>query len=131
VGAQRQGMDVGCAFVRVEASAAEQIPYRMVLPMWRHPGSANLMVDKDERKAMLLRLFNEKDTEIVNHVAEKARAEAAAAAAEEGGEKDEANEKEQDASLSDEEQAEEKGLIGEKQDEVDGSAMNLDVEPDA
>ena len=131
VGAQLQGMDVGCAFVRVEASAAEQIPYRMVLPMWRHPGSANLMVDKDERKAMLLRLFNEKDTEIVNHVAEKARAEAAAAAAEEGGEKDEANEKEQDASLSDEEQAEEKGLIGEKQDEVDGSAMNLDVEPDA
>jgi multisite-specific tRNA:(cytosine-C5)-methyltransferase len=47
----------------------------MVLPLWRHPGSANLMVDKDDRKAMLLRLFNEKDTEIINHVAEKAKAE--------------------------------------------------------
>jgi multisite-specific tRNA:(cytosine-C5)-methyltransferase len=45
------------------------------LPLWRHPGSANLMVDKDDRKAMLLRLFNEKDTEIINHVADKAKAE--------------------------------------------------------
>ena len=58
----------------------------MVLPLWRHPGSANLMVDKDDRKAMLLRLFNEKDTEIINHVAEKAKAEKEAKEAEEAGE---------------------------------------------
>lgn len=140
VGAQLQALDVGCAFVRVEASAEEQIPYRMVLPMWRHPGSANLMVDKDERKAMLLRLFNEKDTEIINHVAEKARAEAAAAAVaeseaiEEGGDAGAAakesvgqdgEEKEDDAGA---EQAAEKAIAEEEEEE---GAMNVDGEGDA
>ncbi|KAH8725096.1 hypothetical protein GQ44DRAFT_759812 [Phaeosphaeriaceae sp. PMI808] len=75
VGDQLQGMDIGCCFVRVEQDDSQGIPFRMVLPLWRHPGSANLMVDKDDRKAMLLRLFNEKDTDIINHVAEKAKAE--------------------------------------------------------
>lgn len=75
VGDQLQKMDIGCCFVRVEQDEEQGIPFRMVLPLWRHPGSANLMVDKDDRKAMLLRLFNEKDTEIINHVAEKAKAE--------------------------------------------------------
>lgn len=75
VGDQLQAMDIGCCFVRVEQDEAQGIPFRMVLPLWRHPGSANLMVDKDDRKAMLLRLFNEKDVEIINHVADKARAE--------------------------------------------------------
>ncbi|KAL5114056.1 tRNA (cytosine-5-)-methyltransferase ncl1 [Pleosporales sp. CAS-2024a] len=77
VGDQLQGMDIGCCFVRVEQDEAQEIPFRMILPLWRHPGSANLMVDKDDRKAMLLRLFNEKDTEIINHVADKAKAEQA------------------------------------------------------
>ncbi|KAH9864354.1 hypothetical protein J1614_010288 [Plenodomus biglobosus] len=123
VGDQLQKMDIGCAFVRVEANEKEGIPYRMVLPMWRHPGSANLMVDKDERKAMLLRLFNEKDTEIINHVAEKAKAAADAAANEEGAEsKLEA----QNDDVSDGEQADEK-MIAEEEE----GAMNIDVEDDA
>ncbi|KAL6712177.1 tRNA (cytosine-5-)-methyltransferase ncl1 [Coniothyrium glycines] len=75
VGDQLQQMDIGCCFVRVEKDDEQGIPFRMVLPLWRHPGSANLMVDKDDRKAMLLRLFNEKNTEIINHVADKAKAE--------------------------------------------------------
>jgi multisite-specific tRNA:(cytosine-C5)-methyltransferase len=74
VGDQLQKMDIGCCFVRVEKDEDQGIPFRMVLPLWRHPGSANLMVDKDDRKAMLLRLFNEKDTEIINHVADKEKA---------------------------------------------------------
>ncbi|RAR00937.1 trna (cytosine-5-)-methyltransferase ncl1 [Stemphylium lycopersici] len=86
VGDQLQKMDVGCCFVRVEKDEEKGIPFRMVLPLWRHPGSANLMVDKDDRKAMLLRLFNEKDTEIINHVADKAKAEKEAKEAEEAGE---------------------------------------------
>ncbi|KAJ4359672.1 tRNA (cytosine-5-)-methyltransferase ncl1 [Didymosphaeria variabile] len=78
VGDQLKDMDIGCCFVRVEQSEGEDgFPFRMVLPLWRHPGSANLMVDKDDRKAMLLRLFNEKDPQIKNHVAEKAAAAAA------------------------------------------------------
>jgi len=77
VGEQLMKMDVGCCFVRIEKGEEnEGFPFRMVLPLWRHPGSANLMVDKDDRKAMLLRLFNEKDPEIKNHVAEKAKREA-------------------------------------------------------
>jgi multisite-specific tRNA:(cytosine-C5)-methyltransferase len=75
VGDQLQQMDIGCCFVRIEKDDEQGIPFRMVLPLWRHPGSANLMVDKDDRKAMLLRLYNEKDTVIINHVADKAKAE--------------------------------------------------------
>ncbi|KAF2449344.1 S-adenosyl-L-methionine-dependent methyltransferase [Karstenula rhodostoma CBS 690.94] len=75
VGDQLGGMDIGCCFVRIEQSEGDDgFPFRMVLPLWRHPGSANLMVDKDDRKAMLLRLYNEKDPQIKNHVAEKAAA---------------------------------------------------------
>ncbi|KAL5395095.1 hypothetical protein PMIN06_006470 [Paraphaeosphaeria minitans] len=75
VGDQLSGMDIGCCFVRIEQSGGDDgFPFRMVLPLWRHPGSANLMVDKDDRKAMLLRLYNEKDPQIKNHVAEKAAA---------------------------------------------------------
>lgn len=85
VGDQLQAMDIGCCFVRVEKDDAQEIPFRMVLPLWRHPGSANLMVDKDDRKAMLLRLWGEKDTEIINHVADKAKREAEELLAEEDG----------------------------------------------
>ncbi|KAF1977361.1 cytosine-5--methyltransferase NCL1 [Bimuria novae-zelandiae CBS 107.79] len=75
VGDQLMDMEIGCCFVRIEESEGDDgFPFRMVLPLWRHPGSANLMVDKDDRKAMLLRLFNEKDPQIKNHVAEKAAA---------------------------------------------------------
>ncbi|KAF2853291.1 S-adenosyl-L-methionine-dependent methyltransferase [Plenodomus tracheiphilus IPT5] len=120
VGDQLQKMDIGCAFVRVEANVEEGIPYRMVLPMWRHPGSANLMVDKDERKAMLLRLFNERDTEIINHVADKARAEAEAAA------KEEAGDVKAEGDVSDGEQADE-DMIAEEEE----GAMKVDLEDDA
>ncbi|OAG12135.1 S-adenosyl-L-methionine-dependent methyltransferase [Paraphaeosphaeria sporulosa] len=96
VGDQLSGMDIGCCFVRIEQSEGEDgFPFRMVLPLWRHPGSANLMVDKDDRKAMLLRLYNEKDPQIKNHVAEKA---AAAAAEEQKLNELEAKEAEEEAS---------------------------------
>ncbi|CAN9251930.1 unnamed protein product [Alternaria alternata] len=69
VGEQLQPMDVGCCFIRVEKDEEQGIPFRM-----------------DDRKAMLLRLFNEKDTEIINHVADKAKAEQKALEAEEAAE---------------------------------------------
>ncbi|KAF2690084.1 cytosine-5--methyltransferase NCL1 [Lentithecium fluviatile CBS 122367] len=75
IGDQLTDMEVGCSFIRIEPSEGEDgFPFRMVLPLWRHPGSANMMVDKDDRKAMLLRLFNETNPIIKNHVLEKARA---------------------------------------------------------
>jgi multisite-specific tRNA:(cytosine-C5)-methyltransferase len=120
VGAQLQPMDVGCCFIRVEKDEEKGIPFRMVLPLWRHPGSANLMVDKDDRKAMLLRLFNEKDTEIINHVADKAKAEQQARDAEEAGEEDV---KDNGGDVSDGEQATE-AMVAEEEE----GAMKVEVE---
>ncbi|KAF2277116.1 S-adenosyl-L-methionine-dependent methyltransferase [Westerdykella ornata] len=76
VGEQLMQLDIGCCFLRIEQDESQGFPFRMVLPVWRHPGSANLMVDKDDRKAMLLRLFNEENPRIINHVMEKAKEEA-------------------------------------------------------
>ncbi|KAI4654286.1 uncharacterized protein J4E78_007331 [Alternaria triticimaculans] len=123
VGSQLQQMDVGCCFIRVEKDDEKGIPFRMVLPLWRHPGSANLMVDKDDRKAMLLRLFNEKDTEIINHVADKAKAEQQARDAEEAGEGDAKVKDEGD--VSDGEQATE-AMVAEEEE----GAMKVEVEDD-
>lgn len=38
---------------------------RMVLPLWRSLHSVNLMLPKEERRAMLLRIYNE-DSNLVN-----------------------------------------------------------------
>lgn len=90
LGKQLMELDVGCAFLKIEKDDAKGFPFSMVLPVWRHPGSVNLMVDKDDRKAMLLRLYNEQNPNIINHVVDKAKAEAAAADAEAAEEKIEA-----------------------------------------
>lgn len=78
LGDQLVALDIGCCFLRIEQNESEIedecFPFPMVLPVWRHPGSVNLMVDKDDRKAMLLRLFNEQDPQIINHVVDKAKA---------------------------------------------------------
>ena len=39
---------------------------RMVLPLWRSLHSLNLMLPKEDRRAMLLRLYNE-DTPLMDH----------------------------------------------------------------
>ncbi|PSN73578.1 S-adenosyl-L-methionine-dependent methyltransferase [Corynespora cassiicola Philippines] len=101
VGDQVKDLEPGCCFVRVEQNPEMGFPFRMVLPLWRHPGSANLMVDKDDRKAMLLRLYDEKDPQIKNHVADKAAAEAKRA--EEAEAAEEAEEEGKNPELGDEE----------------------------
>jgi multisite-specific tRNA:(cytosine-C5)-methyltransferase len=76
LGEQLMALDVGCCFLRIEE---DMWGFPMVLPVWRHPGSVNLMVDKDDRKAMLLRLYDEANPHIINHVVDqrvKAEAEA-------------------------------------------------------
>jgi multisite-specific tRNA:(cytosine-C5)-methyltransferase len=127
VGEQLQQMDVGCCFIRVEKDEEQGIPFRMVLPLWRHPGSANLMVDKDDRKAMLLRLFNEKDTEIINHVADKAKAEQKALEAEEAAEADIKAE----GDVSDGEQATEAMVAEEEEGGVKLEEEDVKMEDDA
>jgi multisite-specific tRNA:(cytosine-C5)-methyltransferase len=113
---------VSASFVRVEKDDAQEIPFRMVLPLWRHPGSANLMVDKDDRKAMLLRLFNEKDTEIINHVADKAKAE------QQKQEDDAAAEAKGEVDVSDGEGVNEQEIAKEEEGEAAVDKMEVDTE---
>lgn len=44
----------------------KKIRERMVLPLWRSLASINLMLPKEERKAMLLRLYND-DSPLIDH----------------------------------------------------------------
>ena len=55
---------------------------RIVLPLWRSINSINLMLPKEERKAMLLRLFND-ESELVDHAKDRERAAAESKAAQE------------------------------------------------
>jgi multisite-specific tRNA:(cytosine-C5)-methyltransferase len=115
IGDQCMQMDVGCSFIRIEPSEGEDgFPFRMVLPLWRHPGSANMMTDKDDRKAMLLRLFNEQNPDIKNHVLEKAQA----AEQKRLSDLEEANADAEEAALDpeNEEVAEEKPVLGDDMD---------------
>ncbi|OAP56493.1 hypothetical protein AYL99_09672 [Fonsecaea erecta] len=80
VGEQVRGMGMGCCVLIVEPSEidAEQAAHpngdgeqsdrleeRMVLPLWHSRQSLNLMLPKEERMAMKLRLFND-DSPLVN-----------------------------------------------------------------
>lgn len=58
---------MGCCVLRVETGEGEDgFRERLVLPLWRSLHSLNLMLPKEERKAMLLRLYNE-DTPLQDH----------------------------------------------------------------
>lgn len=68
VGEQIQDVGMGCCVLIVEPRADEGdsgFNERMVFPLWKSIMSLNLMLPKEERKAMLLRLFND-STELVN-----------------------------------------------------------------
>ena len=60
-------ISMGCCILRVEPSdAGDGFKERMTLPLWRSLQSLNLMLPKDERSAMLLRLYGE-DTPLQDH----------------------------------------------------------------
>jgi len=66
VGEQVLKLKMGCCVLIVEPSDAEDgLKERMVFPLWKSVQSLNLMLPKEERRAMLLRLFND-DTPLVN-----------------------------------------------------------------
>jgi len=66
VGEQIRDLKMGCCVLVVGPSAEEDgLNERMVFPLWKSIQSVNLMLPKEERKAMLLRLFND-DTPLVN-----------------------------------------------------------------
>lgn len=58
---------MGCCVLRIEPSADEDgFSERMVLPLWRSLHSLNLMLAKEDRTAMLLRLYND-TTPLINN----------------------------------------------------------------
>lgn len=66
VGEQVLKLKMGCCVLIIEPSDAEDgLSERMVFPLWKSVQSLNLMLPKEERRAMLLRLFND-DTPLVN-----------------------------------------------------------------
>ncbi|KAM3425470.1 Multisite-specific tRNA:(cytosine-C(5))-methyltransferase trm4a [Cercospora zeina] len=59
----------GCCVLRVEATpnaGPDEFSEDLTLPLWRSRASVNLMLPKEDRRAMLLRIYNE-DVELINH----------------------------------------------------------------
>lgn len=73
IGERVRDIAMGCCVLIVEKSEEEnRFKERMTLPLWRSLSSLNLMLPKEDRKAMLLRLFND-DRELVHPVQGKDR----------------------------------------------------------
>ncbi|KAF2196519.1 S-adenosyl-L-methionine-dependent methyltransferase [Delitschia confertaspora ATCC 74209] len=66
---QLQELTPGCCFLVLQPDKSAKDPFtsRMVLPLWRNPGSLNLMCSKDDRYEMLLRMYNDANPAIVDH----------------------------------------------------------------
>ncbi|BDD57184.1 hypothetical protein MPDQ_002952 [Monascus purpureus] len=75
IGERVRDIPMGCSILRIEPSDSEDgINERMVLPLWRSLHSLNLMLPKEERRAMLLRFFND-ETPLVNTTNKRQRIE--------------------------------------------------------
>ncbi|KAF2864324.1 S-adenosyl-L-methionine-dependent methyltransferase [Piedraia hortae CBS 480.64] len=70
VGEQARSLALGCAVLRVRLSGGHEGEV-LVLPMWRSLKALNVMLPKEDRRAMLLRFFEEAEPELVNHAEEK------------------------------------------------------------
>jgi len=77
IGERVRDMQLGCSVLRVESGEGEDaFAERMVLPLWRSLFSVNLMLPKEDRKAMLLRLYND-NGDLIDHQKERKTAEEA------------------------------------------------------
>lgn len=67
IGERVRDMGMGCSVLRIEPDGTEDgFKERLVLPLWKSFHSLNLMLPKEDRAAMLLRLFND-TTPLVNN----------------------------------------------------------------
>ncbi|RAL66977.1 hypothetical protein DID88_007757 [Monilinia fructigena] len=67
IGERVRDIGMGCCVLRIEPGEGEDaFTERMVLPLWRSLHSLNLMLAKEDRSAMLLRIFND-TTPLVNN----------------------------------------------------------------
>jgi multisite-specific tRNA:(cytosine-C5)-methyltransferase len=67
IGERVRDMGMGCCVLRAEVTQEEDgFEEGLVMPLWRGIGSLNLMLPKEERKAMMLRMFND-TSELIDH----------------------------------------------------------------
>lgn len=115
IGEQVKEMGMGCCVMRVEPSidlGPEGFKEPITLPLWRSMHSVNLMLPKEDRKAMLLRIFNE-DVDLINHT--------------EGGNKKGGPPKEQKGSIPAEDVAKEYNEMVNKQDDTDSGVKSAQL----
>ncbi|KAI1386311.1 S-adenosyl-L-methionine-dependent methyltransferase [Hypoxylon trugodes] len=82
IGERAREIGMGCCLLVVEPDGSDpDFSERMVLPLWKSFHSLNLMLPKEDRAAMLLRVFNDTSPVINRTLKESAKQEAEAAAA--------------------------------------------------
>ncbi|KAL3955816.1 hypothetical protein ACCO45_011379 [Purpureocillium lilacinum] len=60
IGPQVRDVGMGCCVLRIEPDGTDpEFSERMALPLWKSIHSLNLMLPKEDRSAMLLRIFND------------------------------------------------------------------------
>ncbi|PGH09914.1 hypothetical protein AJ80_07626 [Polytolypa hystricis UAMH7299] len=75
IGEWAKDLDMGCSILRIDPSEDENgFSERMVFPLWRSMYSLNLMLPKEDRRALLLRLFDD-DTPIAGQPQKRKAAE--------------------------------------------------------
>ena len=81
IGERVNNIGMGCCVLRIEPSTAEDgFDERIVIPLWRSMHSLNLMLAKEDRTAMLLRIFNDTTPLVNNHNVSKNKPKPEAAA---------------------------------------------------
>ncbi|KAF1825360.1 S-adenosyl-L-methionine-dependent methyltransferase [Dissoconium aciculare CBS 342.82] len=114
IGEQVRDIGMGCCVLRADLAPEDSedgFREHITLPLWRSMYSLNLMLPKEDRRAMLLRLFNE-EPPLINHSDPKQTGYEAASKGGEAVEKDAAAEKEE--------------LNADDDDDVDADAMSLE-----
>ncbi|KAI1822808.1 S-adenosyl-L-methionine-dependent methyltransferase [Xylaria intraflava] len=80
IGERTRDIGMGCCLLSVEPDGTDpDFSERMVLPLWKSFHSLNLMLPKEDRAAMMLRLFNDTSPVINRTLKESAKLEAEAA----------------------------------------------------
>ncbi|EAQ88234.1 hypothetical protein CHGG_04853 [Chaetomium globosum CBS 148.51] len=88
IGERVRDLALGCCVLRVQPEGGDpDFAESMALPLWKSFQSLNLMLPKEDRSAMLLRIYND-TTPLINMGIQKKPAEGAAAEAKEAGDGD-------------------------------------------
>ncbi|ESZ91118.1 hypothetical protein SBOR_8482 [Sclerotinia borealis F-4128] len=76
IGERVRDIGMGCCILRIEPGEGEDaFTEKMVLPLWRSMHSLNLMLAKEDRSAMLLRIFDDTTPLVNNSIAFQREAE--------------------------------------------------------